>query len=500
MTRLCRVLLACPIALASPLLSACAAAGARPSVPPGGAGRGDVPGLVWESTYTRTAPTIDGRVEKAWGRARPLTVVVREAMGGDDPRTVVLRALHTDDTIYVLAQWPDPTRSDMRDPYVWNPEKKDYDRPSRPDDQFAIEFPMQGDFDINMLTVARESVADVWHWKAGRGNPVGWVDDKRHIVGQRPVPGAKEYAMGGHGTVYIARPRDEGRASHTLKPKPASMVGKVVDSFEPGEPSGSLADVRGKGVHDGKGWTLEMSRKLNTGHNDDAVIDPARDNLCAIAVLDDELYWNHSVSRIITLRLVWSAEFDGDKPARVPDGWRVRQTHPTKELATWQIVSDASAPSKPNVLALTKTVNANGTFNLAIAEKTSYTDLDLTVAVKAVSGREDQGGGPIWRCKDENNYYVCRFNPLEGNYRLYKVVNGKRKQLDSASVNTEPGRWYTVRVTMVGDRITCYLDGKKMLAATDDTFKEAGMIGLWTKADAASSFDKLRAKPRRTVP
>lgn len=44
----------------------------------------------------------------------------------------------------------------------------------------------------------------------------------------------------------------------------------VVDSFRQGQPSGSLADVRGKGTHDGEGWTLEVSRRFDTGHDDDA--------------------------------------------------------------------------------------------------------------------------------------------------------------------------------------------------------------------------------------
>jgi len=29
----------------------------------------------------------------------------------------------------------------------------------------------------------------------------------------------------------------------------------------------------------------------------------------------------------------------------------------------------------------------------------------------------------------------------------------------------------------------------------DETFQDAGMIGLWTKADACSSFDDLQAWP-----
>jgi hypothetical protein len=45
------------------------------------------------------------------------------------------------------------------------------------------------------------------------------------------------------------------------------------------------------------------------------------------------------------------------------------------------------------------------------------------------------------------------------------------------------------------DQIRCYLDDKLYLEAKDSTFKEAGKIGLWTKADAVTSFDDLRAGP-----
>jgi len=265
---------------------------------------GEFTPLVWESSYTKAPPTIDGKTDKIWEQAKPLTVIVREAMGGDNPIEVVLRALHTVDTFYVLAQWPDNTKSDMRDPFIWNAEKKDYDRPSKPDDQFALEFPMSGNFDIRMITLVREYVADVWHWKAGRGNPIGYVDDKQHIISQKPIPKGIEYAMGGHGKVYIARLMDDGTSSWFFKQKPVTFEGNIVDAIDHHQPTGSAADIQGKGFHDGKGWTLEMSRKFNTGHSDDAVIDPTKENMCAIAVLDDELYWNHSVSSIITLRFI----------------------------------------------------------------------------------------------------------------------------------------------------------------------------------------------------
>lgn len=260
------------------------------------------PPLVWEVTYTPRPPTIDGVIDKVWAKANPLTVVVREALGGGDPREVVVWALCTDDTLYILAQWPDTTRSDMRDPYVWNPQTKQYDRPTRPDDQFAVEFPMAGDFEISMLPTGAGFVADVWHWKAGRTNPGGWSDDKQHIIGQTPVKGAKEYDLGGHATVYVARPMDEGEPSYVRKAKPTTYLSDVVNSYVSQPPSGSVADVRAKGLHDGAAWTLEISRKLNTGHGDDAVIEANEDNPCAIAILDDELYWRHSVSQLLLLR------------------------------------------------------------------------------------------------------------------------------------------------------------------------------------------------------
>lgn len=257
--------------------------------------------LVWKSTHVQAPPDVDGKIDRVWHGAKELKVTVREAFGGVDPITVVLRALHTDEALYILAQWPDTTRSDMRDPYIWNAAKNEYERPTTPDDQFAIEFPIEGDLLQSMLPSEGSYTADVWHWKAGRSNLGGWVDDKRHIISQQRIDGAKQYSLGGHNSVYVARPMDGGTAAYKTTPKPSSYQGDRVPSYEPQAPTGSLADIPGKGIHDGKGWTLELTRKFSTGNPDDAVIDPEGDNLCAVAVLNDELYWNHSVSQLLVL-------------------------------------------------------------------------------------------------------------------------------------------------------------------------------------------------------
>ena len=44
---------------------------------------------------------------------------------------------------------------------------------------------------------------------------------------------------------------------------------------------------------------------------------------------------------------------------------------------------------------------------------------------------------------------------------------------------------------MVGNHIMCFIDDKKLLDVSDDEIKDAGLIGLWTKADASSSFDNI---------
>ena len=258
--------------------------------------------LEWISTFTDTPPSIDGVADEVWETAVPLMVIIREALGGTGPREVILRALHTDASLYVLAQWPDPTRSDMRDPYAWRSESGRYERPTVADDQFALEFPLEGAFEVNMLPEGKSYIADVWHWKAGRSNLDGWVDDKRHIISTEPIDGALPYQLGGRAVVYIARPMDEGLAAYKTVEPPPSYRGSVLPSYDIQAPSGSQSDIRGKGLHDGTGWILEMGRRFNTGNADDTVIDPDGEIVCAIAVLDDELYWHHSVSQKLVLR------------------------------------------------------------------------------------------------------------------------------------------------------------------------------------------------------
>jgi hypothetical protein len=173
---------------------------------------------------------------------------------------------------------------------------------------------------------------------------------------------------------------------------------------------------------------------------------------------------------------VWN--FESDEPGKTAKGF-------TPQVGTWEVARDGD-----NHVLAQKAKSDDATFNVVLVDGTAYADLDLSVRLKAVAGDLDRGGGLVWRAKDKANYYIARYNPLEDNFRVYKVQDGKRTQFQSASI---PGdtNWHTLRVTMTGARITCYFDGTKRLEAEDSTFTEPGRIGLWSKADAQSYFDDL---------
>jgi hypothetical protein len=188
--------------------------------------------------------------------------------------------------------------------------------------------------------------------------------------------------------------------------------------------------------------------------------------------------------------------FDQDRVGELPAGWKAEGTNQSGPVATWQIIADATAPSKPDVLSLTKTNHDSGsTFNICWTDRARFEDGRMEIALKPNSGAEDQGGGPIWRVQDKDDYYVCRANPLESNFRLYYVKDGSRTQLATANVPIQSGRWHTIAVEHHGQKIVCFLDGEKLLEATDDHIPGAGGVGVWTKSDAASSFDDITILP-----
>jgi hypothetical protein len=178
-----------------------------------------------------------------------------------------------------------------------------------------------------------------------------------------------------------------------------------------------------------------------------------------------------------------AANFDKADVGKPPAGWTATQTGNGK--AVWTVVRDASAPSQPNALKQ----SGEATYPVCLKNDTSIRDGFVEVKFKPLSGREDQAGGLVWRARDANNYYVARANALESNVTIYHTVNGRRTERRRASAKVALNQWHTLRVDFAGDRFGVSLDGQKAFDWTDDTFKDAGKVGVWTKADSVTLFD-----------
>jgi len=178
-----------------------------------------------------------------------------------------------------------------------------------------------------------------------------------------------------------------------------------------------------------------------------------------------------------------TVNFDKAEIGKPPSGWTATQTG--SGHATWAVVADETAPSRPNVLKQ----SGQATFPVCFKDDTSIKDGFVEVKFKAISGREDQAGGLVWRAKDANNYYVARANALENNVTIYHTINGRRTEKKRANMTVAANRWHSLRVDFQAGRFTVTLDGQKAFDWDDETFKDAGKVGVWTKADSVTEFD-----------
>ena len=195
----------------------------------------------------------------------------------------------------------------------------------------------------------------------------------------------------------------------------------------------------------------------------------------------------HSIAFMSTFAVgVASADtvnFDELKTGAPPPGWTASKTG--KGDPKWEVVADDSAPSKPNVLKQ----SGEATYPVCIKNDTNLKDGFVEVKFKPVSGKDDQAGGLIWRCKDADNYYIARANALEDNVTIYHTIKGKRVSFKNIEAKVAPGVWHTLRVEFEGNKFAVLFDGKKVIEAADDSFSDAGKVGVWTKADSVTLFD-----------
>jgi hypothetical protein len=186
-------------------------------------------------------------------------------------------------------------------------------------------------------------------------------------------------------------------------------------------------------------------------------------------------------------------DFEADAVGAAPNGWTVTLTG--KGEPRWIVDEDQTAPSGSRVLKQ----SGVATYPLLLKDESNIEDGFVETKFKAIAGSRDRAAGIVWRAADAQNYYVVRANALEDNVVLYKTVDGVRSPLDivgrkggyGVDVPVPANQWLGLGVEFKGRRFKVLYNGKQLFEVEDSTFTGAGKVGLWTKADSLTLFNKV---------
>lgn len=258
-------------------------------------------------SLTVEAPEIDGRDDDAvWHQAD--AIVTRDEVGAID---VTIKAVHTNQQVYFLIQFPDPDESRLHKPWIWNPAKGMYDMGPEREDCFILKWAT--DKRTTDLSVHADDTyaADIWFWKANRTDPVGYADDKwQKLLAVQEAKTMSVVSKTGK-TMYLMRKGDAGKPAYYSVIQLEKMA-DTVPQFSYQEPEDNRADVRAKGIWNDGQWTIEFARALHTDHADDVQFDTAETYLFGISryeiggkkpdpKLTQPLYGSGDVSEGLTL-------------------------------------------------------------------------------------------------------------------------------------------------------------------------------------------------------
>ncbi len=185
-------------------------------------------------------------------------------------------------------------------------------------------------------------------------------------------------------------------------------------------------------------------------------------------------------------------DFETDALGQPPAGFEFARTGGGAE-GKWVVRVERGA-EKNHVLVQESADPTDYRFPLAVLKDGTYGDVTLSVRARPLSGKVDQGFGLVWRYKDANNYYITRCNADEDNCTIYHTVDGRRRPFLNHSVKVATNAWHILKMEAVGDHFTVWFDGNRVLDARDQTFKDAGRVGLWTKADSVIEFDDFNVE------
>jgi hypothetical protein len=237
------------------------------------------------------------------------------------------KSVHTKDGIFFRFEWSDDEKSMHKNRWrftggKWNKKKGDEDRLAmvweiNRIDKFATKgcavlchSESKNNKEWYYSVNSQREKADLWHWKAVRSNPVGYSEDGYVIANpsKEPEKGRKRDA-GSDTKAKSNRTKDKSgpaymQDSAKLPSIPGSLLVaqavEIKDSsiFKEGDEipgymlytnwKDSFADLKTKGVWKNGKWTVMMSRKLQTGYDDDVQFNARKKYPFGLAVFDNE--------------------------------------------------------------------------------------------------------------------------------------------------------------------------------------------------------------------
>ncbi len=133
---------------------------------------------------------------------------------------------------------------------------------------------------------------------------------------------------------------------------------------------------------------------------------------------------------------------------------------------------------------------------LFIYEGKSYSDFTLTTHFKPGYGKDDFGGGLLFRYKDLDNYYCLRLNSNTDNLKFYKSIRGDRARFANRRVKIKnKNDWHELKVICRDNLLQAYVDNRLIFSRDDEIIKK-GKVGLWLRGETPKTeFADLTIQP-----
>jgi hypothetical protein len=134
----------------------------------------------------------------------------------------------------------------------------------------------------------------------------------------------------------------------------------------------------------------------------------------------------------------------------------------------WTVVRDATAET--GIAIEQSAVQATeDLFPLAICKTASIKNGEISLRLKTVGGKSDQGGGIAVRLSNPQNYYLVQLDALRDRVLFSRVSDGESEQIVGVDADIASHSWHMLTVRAVDSEFTVSLDGTWVFTAFDKT-------------------------------